>query len=50
MSRLFAKDWIEKSYQFNLTGGFDYDTSKSMLEQEILYWIDENNQSVEVET
>ena len=42
--------WIEKSYQFNLTGGFDNDTAKAMLEQEILYWIDENNQPVEVET
>jgi len=36
--------------QFNLTGGFDNDTSKSMVEQEILYWVDENNQPVEIET
>ena len=42
-------EWINLSYQINLTSGFVSSTAKAMLEQEILYWIDENNQTEEVE-
>jgi len=42
-------DWIESAHKVYLSGGFDSDTAKAMLEQELLYWIDENNKSIDVE-
>lgn len=42
-------EWIRIGMNVSLAGGYDKETAKTMMEQEILWWIDENKQPVEVE-